>query len=49
MSLVESLKSAQKDAMRAKEKTKLGTIRMALAAIKQKKSMSKLPSTTLRY
>ncbi len=36
MSLVESLKSAQKDAMRAKEKTKLGTIRMALAAIKQK-------------
>ena len=30
------LKAAQKDAMRAKEKVRLGTIRMAMAAIKQK-------------
>ncbi|GAB5381281.1 MAG: GatB/YqeY domain-containing protein [Aliiglaciecola sp.] len=36
MSLVEQLKSAMKDAMRAKEKLRLGTIRMALAAVKQK-------------
>lgn len=36
MSLKEMLSSAQKDAMRAKEKTRLGTIRMALAAIKQR-------------
>ncbi|OFC72046.1 GatB/YqeY domain-containing protein [Alteromonas confluentis] len=36
MALIDDLKNAQKDAMRAKEKLKLGTIRMALAAIKQK-------------
>ncbi|MEW9798361.1 GatB/YqeY domain-containing protein [Alteromonas sp. CYL-A6] len=36
MSLKEALSSAQKDAMRAKDKTRLGTIRMALAAIKQR-------------
>ena len=36
MALIDDLKSAQKDAMRAKEKRRLGTIRMALAAIKQK-------------
>ncbi len=36
MSLLETLKSAQKDAMRAKDKLTLGTIRMALAAVKQK-------------
>ncbi len=36
MSLTETLKEAQKDAMRAKNKTRLGTIRMALAAIKQR-------------
>lgn len=36
MSLLEELKEAQKDAMRAKDKLRLGTIRMALAAIKQK-------------
>ena len=36
MSLKEQLKEAQKDAMRAKEKVRLGTIRMALAEIKQK-------------
>lgn len=36
MALIDDLKSAQKDAMRAKEKLRLGTIRMALAAIKQK-------------
>ncbi|NTS78149.1 GatB/YqeY domain-containing protein [Catenovulum sp. SM1970] len=35
MSLLDQLKDAQKDAMRAKEKVRLGTIRMALAAIKQ--------------
>lgn len=36
MSLKEQLKEAQKDAMRAKDKLRLGTIRMALAEIKQK-------------
>lgn len=36
MSLKEQLKDAQKDAMRAKEKLRLGTIRMALAEIKQR-------------
>ena len=36
MPLKEQLKEAQKDAMRAKEKLRLGTIRMALAEIKQK-------------
>lgn len=36
MSLIETLKDAQKDAMRAKDKLRLGTIRMALAAIKQR-------------
>lgn len=35
MSLVDQLKSQMKDAMRAKEKLRLGTIRMALAAVKQ--------------
>ncbi|MBT0585306.1 GatB/YqeY domain-containing protein [Alteromonas oceanisediminis] len=36
MLLIETLKEAQKDAMRAKDKLRLGTIRMALAAIKQR-------------
>ena len=36
MSLTDTLKEAQKDAMRAKDKLRLGTIRMALAAIKQR-------------
>ena len=36
MSLKDQLKEAQKDAMRAKDKIRLGTIRMALAEIKQK-------------
>lgn len=36
MALIDDLKSAQKDAMRAKEKLRLGTIRMAIAAIKQR-------------
>ena len=36
MSLLLQLKDAQKDAMRAKDKLRLGTIRMALAAIKQR-------------
>jgi uncharacterized protein YqeY len=35
MSLLDDLKSAQKDAMRARDKIRLGTIRMALAAVKQ--------------
>ena len=35
MSLSDKLKDAMKDAMRAKDKERLGTIRMALAAIKQ--------------
>lgn len=36
MSLIDELKSAQKDAMRAKDKVRLGAIRMALAAVKQR-------------
>ena len=36
MALIDDLKSAQKDAMRAKDKLRLGTIRMAIAAIKQR-------------
>ena len=36
MSLITQLKDAQKDAMRNKEKERLGTIRMVLAAIKQR-------------
>lgn len=36
MSLLLQLKEAQKDAMRAKDKVTLGTIRMALAAVKQR-------------
>ncbi|RDV28048.1 GatB/YqeY domain-containing protein [Alteromonas aestuariivivens] len=36
MALIDDLKNAQKDAMRAKDKVRLGTIRMALAAIKQR-------------
>jgi len=35
MALIDDLKAAQKDAMRAKEKVRLGTIRMAMAAIKK--------------
>jgi uncharacterized protein YqeY len=35
MSLLDDLKSAQKDAMRARDKIRLGTIRMALSAAKQ--------------
>ncbi|MCE9677912.1 GatB/YqeY domain-containing protein [Shewanella sp. AS1] len=35
MSLVDQLKEQMKEAMRAKEKVRLGTIRMALAAVKQ--------------
>ena len=34
--MIDDLKDAQKDAMRAKDKLRLGTIRMALAAIKQR-------------
>ncbi|NVK25902.1 MAG: GatB/YqeY domain-containing protein [Gammaproteobacteria bacterium] len=36
MSLIAQLKDAQKDAMRAKDKVRLGTIRMVMAAIKQR-------------
>ena len=36
MALIDDLKNAQKDAMRAKDKLRLGTIRMALAAVKQR-------------
>jgi uncharacterized protein YqeY len=36
MSLIEELKAAMIDAMRAKEKLRLGTIRMAVAAIRQR-------------
>lgn len=36
MSLLAQLKDAQKDAMRAKDKLRLGAIRMVLAAVKQK-------------
>ena len=35
MSLIDQLKEQMKDAMRAKAKVRLGTIRMALAAVKQ--------------
>ncbi|MCC4831260.1 GatB/YqeY domain-containing protein [Shewanella sp. 10N.7] len=35
MSLVEQLKDQMKEAMRAKDKARLGTIRMALSAVKQ--------------
>lgn len=36
MSLVTRLKEAQKNAMRAKDKVRLGTIRLALAEVKQR-------------
>ncbi|WP_218312946.1 GatB/YqeY domain-containing protein [Alteromonas antoniana] len=36
MALIDELKEAQKDAMRAKDKVRLGTIRMTLAAVKQR-------------
>ncbi|WP_105199452.1 MULTISPECIES: GatB/YqeY domain-containing protein [unclassified Pseudoalteromonas] len=36
MSLLDSLKDAQKDAMRAKDKLRLGAIRSVLAAVKQR-------------
>lgn len=36
MTLLDTLKNAQKEAMKAKEKARLQTIRMALAAVKQK-------------
>ena len=35
MSLIAKLQDAQKDAMRAKDKLRLGTIRLVLAAVKQ--------------
>lgn len=42
MSLLAQLKDAQKDAMRAKDKLRLGAIRMVLAAIKQKEIDEKI-------
>ena len=42
MALLEQLQEAQKDAMRAKDKIRLGTIRMALAEIKQRQIDSQL-------
>ncbi len=45
MSLLVELKDAMKDAMRAKDKTRLGTIRMALAAIKQREIDEKITVT----
>jgi uncharacterized protein len=42
VSLLQSLKDAQKDAMRAKDKERLSTIRMAMAAIKQKEIDEKI-------
>jgi uncharacterized protein YqeY len=42
MALIDDLKNAQKDAMRAKDKTRLGTIRMALAAVKQREIDEKI-------
>ena len=45
MALIEELKDAQKDAMRAKDKVRLGTIRMTLAAIKQKEIDEQITTT----
>lgn len=42
MALLEQLQEAQKDAMRAKDKLRLGTIRLALAEIKQRQIDSQL-------
>jgi len=42
MSLLAQLKDAQKDAMRAKDKLRLGAIRMVLAVIKQKEMDEKI-------
>ena len=42
MSLIDDLKDAQKDAMRAKDKLRLGTIRMALASVKQREIDEKI-------
>lgn len=42
MSLITQLKDAQKDAMRNKEKERLGTIRMVMAAIKQREIDEKI-------
>ena len=45
MALLEQLQEAQKDAMRAKDKLRLGTIRMALAEIKQRQIDAQLEPT----
>lgn len=43
MSLIDALKDAQKQAMRAKDKVRLGTVRMALSAIKQQEIDTREP------
>ena len=45
MSLIDELKNAQKDAMRAKDKLRLGTIRMTLAGVKQREIDEKIELT----
>ncbi|AWL11093.1 Altered inheritance of mitochondria protein 41, mitochondrial [Saliniradius amylolyticus] len=43
MSLIDALKDAQKQAMRAKDKVRLGTVRMALSSIKQQEIDTREP------
>jgi len=45
MALLEQLQEAQKDAMRAKDKLRLGTIRLALAEIKQRQIDAQMEPT----
>ncbi|MFC4657089.1 MULTISPECIES: GatB/YqeY domain-containing protein [Rheinheimera] len=45
MSLLEQLQEAQKDAMRAKDKLRLGTIRLALAEVKQRQIDAQMEPT----
>ncbi len=45
MALIEQLKEEQKIAMKAKDKARLGTIRLALAAIKQREVDEKITLT----
>ena len=45
MALIEQLKEEQKSAMKAKDKARLGTIRLALSAIKQREVDEKITLT----
>lgn len=45
MSLLEQLQEAQKDSMRAKDKLRLGTIRLALAEVKQRQIDAQMEPT----